>query len=469
MIPQFQLLIPSAAPEAAQITEAPAGDAGFSAIFAEGDSGSLSELTETAEMPPDAAVAMLQSMIVSPPLLPSHTRPAVATQDLDEQQIGAPTKPPAISEQSEAIGGMATRQAVLTVEATAATGLIAGSEPVPDTDPVIPQPETKQIAPVGQPLEPSSPVELATPAGPTVGQTSPEPAPLPSADPSTATPVARAAIDDMDIQSDQITKVSPQGADIQTGPVTHDTGTWPASVLARTQPAEKGGPATLRPLQGATEIVRLSAPNDLPTPVTETAIRAMMERQDTPDDTGVDQPEPRLPAAEQSALVDLPLPDPGTLPRQMEPSLTAPTHGTHLAAKHLHLSPEAVIPQIVDRASRPATDPVEIVLNPQELGHLRFEIRHNGDQVTVVMTAERADTLDLMRRHSDQLLTDLRQSGFSDASLSFGQWAQNEGGQSAKPLIEDLADHSVQSTVLPPTVHWSRLANLGGQGLNLRL
>jgi len=81
---------------------------------------------------------------------------------------------------------------------------------------------------------------------------------------------------------------------------------------------------------------------------------------------------------------------------------------------------------------------------------LRFEIQHRGDQVQIVLSAERPETLDLLRRNSEQLLTDFRNAGFAGASLAFGGWgagqnaggspqefdrdAQNDGGSGSVPI-----------------------------------
>jgi hypothetical protein len=60
---------------------------------------------------------------------------------------------------------------------------------------------------------------------------------------------------------------------------------------------------------------------------------------------------------------------------------------------------------------------------------LRFEIHHRGDLVQIVLSAERPETLDLLRRNSEQLLADFRNAGFAGASLAFGGWGagQNAG------------------------------------------
>ena len=95
----------------------------------------------------------------------------------------------------------------------------------------------------------------------------------------------------------------------------------------------------------------------------------------------------------------------------------APTAAAQLSAQLLPLAQSA------------QSGPVELVLSPAELGQLRFEIHHRGDQVQIVLSAERPETLDLLRRNSEQLLADFRNAGFAGASLAFGGWGagQNAG------------------------------------------
>ena len=70
--------------------------------------------------------------------------------------------------------------------------------------------------------------------------------------------------------------------------------------------------------------------------------------------------------------------------------------------------------------------PVDVSLSPDELGKLTISIKQDGSFVHVTLTAERPETLDLMRRNASDLIADLRQTGFSGASLSFGQGQKDQ-------------------------------------------
>ncbi len=83
--------------------------------------------------------------------------------------------------------------------------------------------------------------------------------------------------------------------------------------------------------------------------------------------------------------------------------------------------------------SGPSGDRVEVILSPEELGRVQIDFRSEGGSMRVVLTAERPDTLDLLRRHGDQLVAELRNAGFDGASLSFGQWGASERQSDDRP------------------------------------
>ena len=217
----------------------------------------------------------------------------------------------------------------------------------------------------------------------------------------------------------------------------------------------------------AQAIVRVAAQTGTPTPLTEILLREVYQTQGEAD-SPVTEPAEAAPIDLLPLNTVLAAPDDAMILPQPPHDMAAPAHAPTKAAHNL-IAPESVAPVVAAHARTPHAEPLEIVLNPQELGHLRFEIRHSGEQVSVLLTAERPETLDLMRRHADQLVTELRQSGFSEASLSFGQWAQ--GGETPpQPVpIDDHAENAPQFTPFTPTPHWPRRSDLGGTGLNLRL
>lgn len=92
------------------------------------------------------------------------------------------------------------------------------------------------------------------------------------------------------------------------------------------------------------------------------------------------------------------------------------------------LAPVALpdIPALAQMAtSLPDGGRTEIILDPPELGRLRFDVSGAGDQLKIVLSAERPDTLDLLRRHLDQFAAELRSLGANGTQLGFGAWSEN--------------------------------------------
>lgn len=142
------------------------------------------------------------------------------------------------------------------------------------------------------------------------------------------------------------------------------------------------------------------------------------------------------------------------------PALTrsAPSHHVQQTALALSLNPP-------EQAGR-----IELTLTPENLGKLHFDLRPEGDSLSIILSAERPETLDLMRRHLPYLVAELRQLGLEPGNLSFGTWA--EGGQ-GKPQVHETGqpDSLAAETrpVGPVTDRSAPLTAFGNSGLDLRL
>ncbi len=102
---------------------------------------------------------------------------------------------------------------------------------------------------------------------------------------------------------------------------------------------------------------------------------------------------------------------------------------------------------------------VEIALSPEELGHIRLLLRdHMTATPTVTLHADRADTLDLMRRHIDILAQDLRDMGYRDVSFSFGGQTHDGGTTRQHSFRADAIapPDTPQGKVPPAPIHQSR-------------
>lgn len=126
----------------------------------------------------------------------------------------------------------------------------------------------------------------------------------------------------------------------------------------------------------------------------------------------------------------------------------------------------ATLPQL---ARADADQPVTLKLSPAELGTLRFEVVQREHGLHLHLSVDQPAALDLLRRQGDQLLAELRQSGFPGATLSFAGGSAGGGGQDA-PTSQggsgphpdagapaDPARQNVPAAAIPPSALHSSL------------
>ena len=164
------------------------------------------------------------------------------------------------------------------------------------------------------------------------------------------------------------------------------------------------------------------------------------------------------------------------------PFLAPPDPGSTLALSALPtLSPTAppfpsvpltqIAPLAIAIATDPGTGALDVALSPDELGPLHLHVTTEGDTLRIALTVERPDTLDLLRRHADQLLSDLRQAGFGGATLSFGQGTAGDGRTAATPPRAAQAPMAAapDPAVAAPTPAFRHGQTSGNAPLDLRL
>lgn len=76
---------------------------------------------------------------------------------------------------------------------------------------------------------------------------------------------------------------------------------------------------------------------------------------------------------------------------------------------------------VAEAAARSPARPMELVLAPEELGRVRMAFHNTDGALTLSVAADRAETLDLMRRNIEGLARDLRALGFESVAFDFGQ------------------------------------------------
>ncbi len=107
---------------------------------------------------------------------------------------------------------------------------------------------------------------------------------------------------------------------------------------------------------------------------------------------------------------------------------------------------------------------VELTLDPVELGRVRLAVATSGDQVQIHLSIERPETLDLLRRHAEDLRAECRDAGFGGSSLTFGQWGQQGSGAPQPQGPDDTPD--LRDPTAPPV---PRQMPTDATGLDLRL
>ena len=181
------------------------------------------------------------------------------------------------------------------------------------------------------------------------------------------------------------------------------------------------------------------------------------------------KPDQSLPAAVMTPETTLPamatLPPDGSGFHHMPPD-TGPEPG-RAPVQIVH---SAVLAEGQRLLSAPPDGPVTLTLSPQELGTLHFVVQETENGLHLHLTVDQPATLDLLRKQGDLLISDLRQAGFHNASLSFaGQEGQSNGHRhedapNPAPVASPYRDGDLPDTSnpLPPS------APAGGT-LNLRL
>ena len=99
--------------------------------------------------------------------------------------------------------------------------------------------------------------------------------------------------------------------------------------------------------------------------------------------------------------------------------------------------------QLTEVMPSAASRPVEIALSPEELGRVRMGITTDEGKITISILAERPETLDLMRRHIDQLGQSFRSLGYEQVSFLFGQGTGNGDQADVDPKDQNASARTV--------------------------
>ncbi len=150
-----------------------------------------------------------------------------------------------------------------------------------------------------------------------------------------------------------------------------------------------------------------------------------------------------------------------TAPAPHTPHPQAPEHRPNLLSQ----TSEALMAAV--RQGEPGR--LDLVLRPEELGQMRFEMSGRGQTLHICICVERPEAMDLVRRNAEHLLADLRQNGFAEATLSFGSWAQNQGERMPTPANPMLFSHEAALTAPDQPTAAPFVQRAAGGRLDIRL
>ena len=110
---------------------------------------------------------------------------------------------------------------------------------------------------------------------------------------------------------------------------------------------------------------------------------------------------------------------------------------------------------------------IEIRLEPPELGRVRVEFEIVDRVVTAVVTAERSETLDLMRRNAESLLRDLAAARHENINLAFSSGSGGEAPEdrptgAGRETVDAAPADAASRRPVPAARAWSA-------GLDIRL
>ncbi len=128
-------------------------------------------------------------------------------------------------------------------------------------------------------------------------------------------------------------------------------------------------------------------------------------------------------------------------------------------ARHIATQLHEAVRQMPDR-------PVEITLRPEELGRVKLSVATGDGTIQVTLTAERQETMDLLRRNIDQLADEFRGLGFEDIAFNFGE---QDGGEERELADEKSKTINSPGRNLDEPEHMTPLSISLGAGVDIRI
>lgn len=128
---------------------------------------------------------------------------------------------------------------------------------------------------------------------------------------------------------------------------------------------------------------------------------------------------------------------------RISPSLTPTVQPASIGAQ----TPDSkILSQVSLAISSTSKEKIEIRLDPPELGRIIISINQSDSGLSALVSSEKAEIADLLRRHSELLSRELSKSGFDDATLEFSHREKHPDGSAFESAQNNFpSDASEQS------------------------
>jgi len=150
-----------------------------------------------------------------------------------------------------------------------------------------------------------------------------------------------------------------------------------------------------------------------------------------------------------------------TRPSSVLPADHAPIRGD--VARSAAAQAAAHVAEALRTGAAAAERQLQVTLQPEELGRVRFVFSQGEAGLSVTVHAERPEVLDMLRRNIDQFAQDLARQGHGDVAFSFaGGNGREDGGRKVRELRTGPQGAPAVAPTPPPSP-------AGVAGLDLRL
>lgn len=130
-------------------------------------------------------------------------------------------------------------------------------------------------------------------------------------------------------------------------------------------------------------------------------------------------------------------------------------------------SPQAIAAQIVQTSVANNGKKTELILEPAELGKLTLRMTTDERSITLFLSAERPETLDLLRRNIETLAQEFRALGYENVNFSFD--SSDQSGADAEAESSQSGDTQMLAQELVPEETAPHVRGLGNGRLDIRL